>query len=115
MSIQFPPGSSIPVAAQAGPGPSAAPLAARMMGPVELTPLAPPASGQVLAPPPSREAGSAADIRQTRFAERRNVLLDRLQQGDASGGGGPDKPLSAGQRRACLSVLATVAAAVTGK
>lgn len=115
MSIQFPPNSSVPVAAQVGPVPAAAPLAALMMAAVELTPLAPPASGPRPAAPPSREAGSAAGIRQDRFAERRNALLDRLQQRDATASSGAGTSLSAEQRRACLSVLAIAAAAGTGE
>ncbi len=115
MSIQFNPHLPVPAGATEARGQPAASLAGLLMAPVALTPLEPPAPGRSQPAPAAREAGGAAEVRQSRFAERQKALLDRLQREDADPAPVPGRPLSAAQRGACVSVLATIAAAIAAK
>jgi hypothetical protein len=117
MPIQFTSDSLVPVSAPAARLATAVPLATLMIAPVDLTPLVPPAS----APSPTlpavmKNADFARETRQPRFVERQRALLERLQQGNATATTTcPGHTLSEAQRQACVSVIATVAAAVVAR
>ncbi len=114
MSIQINPYPPLPAGIPATQAQQAAPLVSMTMAPAHLTPLIPPVGVQGPRPAPmTTDASIAADGRQAYFAECRKTLMDRLAQ-DATA---PDRPkggaLSEAQRSACISVLTTVAAAVS--
>lgn len=115
MSIQSNPSPPLPAGPPATHAQQVVPLMSTTMASVHLTPLIPPAPAHGPQPVPmTADASIAADGRQARFAECRKTLMDRLAQDAAA----PDRPkggaLTDAQRSACISVLTTVATAVSG-